>query len=198
MDKATVRSKVRAQRCDLRESMTDVGWASRSAAIADAAIAIPAIREACRASATIAAYSSYGTEPPTDSLIELLTARGARVVLPVIRTPDDPLLWADSANPLEPDERGIPTPAGEILANNAAELLALNCQVIMVPALAVAPNGTRLGRGGGYYDRLLHHIPRHESTANGPMRITIVSAAEVFADLPRDEYDQDVDQWIIG
>ncbi len=151
-----------------------------------------------RTRATIAAYSSYGTEPPTDALIARLASMGATVVLPIIRTPEDPLLWADASSPLKPDVRGIPTPAGNVVARNAADLLAINCRVIIVPALGVAKDGTRLGQGGGYYDRLLRHFPSHASISGGPLRLTIVNESEVFDELPSDPHDQRVDRWVIA
>ncbi len=198
MDKPTLRCHIRAARLTLHEASSDAAKAARAAAIADAVAGEPEVVAACRDRATIAAYCSYNTEPPTVALIEKLINLGANVVLPSIREPSAPLRWVAADGRLEPDDRGIPTPTGPALAHNAADLLALNCRVIIIPSLAVAFDGTRLGQGGGYYDRLLAQFPAHQSIGAGPARLTIVAASEVFDALPTDQYDQPVDRWIIG
>lgn len=59
--------------------------------------------------------------------------------------------------------------------------------LFLVPGLAFTPRGVRLGRGAGFYDRLL---PRR-----GPQRIAlgICFARQIAADLPREPHDQTVD-----
>jgi len=62
--------------------------------------------------------------------------------------------------------------------------------VVLLPGLAFDEMGGRLGRGGGYYDRLLGRIP--ESTA----RIGVTSRAAVVAEVPMVVHDARVD-WIV-
>jgi 5-formyltetrahydrofolate cyclo-ligase len=59
--------------------------------------------------------------------------------------------------------------------------------LFLVPGLAFTARGARLGRGGGYYDRLL---PRRgpQSTAVG-----LCFALQVVEDMPREPHDQHVD-----
>jgi 5-formyltetrahydrofolate cyclo-ligase len=60
------------------------------------------------------------------------------------------------------------------------------CDAVLVPALAVAPDGTRLGRGGGSYDRALQRC--------GP-RATVIALlfdGELVAELPSDPWDRPV------
>jgi 5-formyltetrahydrofolate cyclo-ligase len=59
--------------------------------------------------------------------------------------------------------------------------------LFLVPGLAFTSHGGRLGRGGGFYDRLLPRR-RAESTAIG-----ICFSLQVVEDLPREAHDQLVD-----
>jgi 5-formyltetrahydrofolate cyclo-ligase len=61
----------------------------------------------------------------------------------------------------------------------------------VLPALALDRFGTRLGQGGGYFDRALGELRPH--TLGGPLRIGMTFAAEVVAHLPRQAHDQGVD-----
>jgi 5-formyltetrahydrofolate cyclo-ligase len=88
----------------------------------------------------VAAYAAVGTEPPI--------AVGADALLPVLLDDGD-LDWA--TGPLRPAGRGLREPAGPRLGVDAIAA----CDLVLVPALAVDRRGTRLGRGGGSYDRAL-------------------------------------------
>jgi 5-formyltetrahydrofolate cyclo-ligase len=94
----------------------------------------------------VACYAAVGTEPPTAALFALCR----EVLLPVL-LPDGDLDWALHRDDLQPAAKGLLEPAGRRLG---VEALA-SCDVVLVPALAVDGRGTRLGRGGGSYDRAL-------------------------------------------
>lgn len=69
------------------------------------------------------------------------------------------------------------------------EIAALD--VILVPGLAFSPKHlTRLGRGGGYYDRLLAH-PQCKAR-----RIALALAFQLVEELPTEPHDQKVHQII--
>lgn len=105
---------------------------------------------------TVAAYWPLGTEPDTRPLLDALSARGVRVLLPVL-LPDRDLDWARYAGDpagLVAAGAGTLGPAGRALGVDAV----LEAQVLVVPALAVTPKGVRLGRGGGSYDRVLARL----------------------------------------
>lgn len=92
---------------------------------------------------TALSYESLPHEPPTTALNSALQAVGHRVLVP-ITLPDMRLEWCDLADP----DR---TPLG-VDAPRRADLA-------VVPALAVDTTGTRLGQGGGCYDRVLPMLP---------------------------------------
>lgn len=58
--------------------------------------------------------------------------------------------------------------------------------VFLVPGLAFDPAGTRLGRGGGHYDRALADHP-------AALRIGLACEAQIQSSLPRDPWDQPMD-----
>jgi 5-formyltetrahydrofolate cyclo-ligase len=123
------------------------------------------------AGGTVAAYEAMRTEPPTKATIGALAAHGIRVIVP-ITLPDLDLDWCAAD-----DERRVP------LGRDAIATAAL----VLTPGLAADGAGTRLGRGGGSYDRALGR--------RGPdARVLLVlHPGELRTDLlPADPHDQPV------
>lgn len=119
----------------------------------------------------VAAYEPLRTEPGSLELLHDLHATGVRVLVPVT-LPDRDLDWFSWT----PAGHGAPLGLDGIAAADA----------VLVPALAVARGGTRLGRGGGSYDRAL---PR---TVAGTPRLALLFEGELLDTLPRDPWDQPV------
>lgn len=127
------------------------------------------------AGATVAAYEAMRTEPPTAATMAALSARGIRVIVPITLSDND-LDWReatdDSRMPVGPD------------AISAAAL-------VLTPGLAVDHVGTRLGRGGGSYDRALSRRGRDCRV------VVVLHPGELHAvRLPRDAHDEPVDGMI--
>jgi 5-formyltetrahydrofolate cyclo-ligase len=61
---------------------------------------------------------------------------------------------------------------------------------VLVPALAVAADGTRLGRGGGSYDRALPRV-----RPDAPI-VALLYSAEVRAELPSEPWDVPVTAYV--
>ena len=142
-----------------------------------------------RAARCVAAYVSRPTEPDTVPLLERLAARGTRVLLPVLGSGlQRNWAWFTSAQDLQVRAPGRPPePSGPPLG---AEALAL-AEAIIAPALAVDTAGSRIGQGGGWYDRVLVHARPDASV------IAMVFPDEVYdattRPLPREEHDRPVD-----
>jgi 5-formyltetrahydrofolate cyclo-ligase len=102
---------------------------------------------------TFAAYLPDDDEPGHGRLPAAFTQLGARVLLPVVPPGGGELGWAVDTGRLAPGRYGLLEPLGPRLGATAVG----TADVVVVPALAVARNGIRLGRGGGYYDRALQH-----------------------------------------
>jgi 5-formyltetrahydrofolate cyclo-ligase len=103
----------------------------------------------------VAAYVSQGDEPSSLEVLEALRGRGIRVLLPVLG-PGLARTWGVYHDRTDLQVRAPgrpPEPSGEVLP---AEAVA-EADVVVAPALAIDAAGTRLGQGGGWYDRVLRH-----------------------------------------
>jgi len=160
-----------------RRSLAEVGEAAL--AIADHLLAAPEVRRA----ATVAAYVSVGTEPGTTVLLDRLAAAGKRVLLPLL-LPDNDLDWALYRGPasLAPAGRGLLEPAGPPLGVDAIA----TADAVLVPGLAAATTGMRLGRGGGSYDRALARVPV------GTFTCVLLYDDELLAEVPAEAHDRPV------
>jgi 5-formyltetrahydrofolate cyclo-ligase len=128
----------------------------------------------------VAAYLSVGTEPGTAALLAGLSARGVEVLLPVL-LPDGDLDWALAGGGVAPAAHGLMEPCGARLGRDAIA----DCSLVVVPALSVARDGARLGRGGGSYDRVL---PRTSGEV-----VALLHDGETVTALPTEPHDQPVD-----
>ncbi len=160
-----------------RRPLTEVGAAARS--LAEVLLDAPEVRRA----ATVACYVSVGTEPGTTLLLDRLVAAGKRVVLPVL-LPDADLDWAPYAGAadLVPAGRGLLEPATPTLGVDAVA----TADAVLVPGLAVGADGTRLGRGGGSYDRALARVPV------GTFTCVLLYDDEVLPAVPAEPHDRPV------
>ncbi|MET9434696.1 5-formyltetrahydrofolate cyclo-ligase [Streptomyces sp. NPDC006551] len=143
------------------------------------------LTEMARAS-TVAAYVSVGREPGTRALLDLLRARGTRVLLPVL-LPDNDLDWAvyEGSERLAKAGRGLLEPTGPRLGPDAV----CEADVVLLPGLAVDERGMRLGRGGGSYDRVLARLARADAH---PALVVLLYANEVVARVPEEPHDHPV------
>jgi 5-formyltetrahydrofolate cyclo-ligase len=125
--------------------------------------------------AVVLSYASVPGEPPTAELNTALAARGIRVLLPITE-PDLDLDWHDADDP-----------AASPLGREAPVL----ADLVLAPGLAVDTRGTRMGQGGGCYDRAL---PRRR---NGVRVVVLLHPGELVdpddAPLPRQPHDVAVD-----
>jgi 5-formyltetrahydrofolate cyclo-ligase len=136
---------------------------------------------ACSGAAVVAAYSARPEEPATAELIEALWRSGVRVLLPVLTLEPDWAWYAGSAE-LTAGPRGIAQPTGPRLGAAALS----SADWIWLPGLAGAPDGRRLGTGGGWYDRAL--IQARPNAVRG----LLLFDTEVLDELPTDPWDQPV------
>lgn len=151
-------------------------------AVAESIAAHALAWEPVRRAGTVAAYVSVGAEPGTGPLVERLHAAGVRVLLPVV-LPDLDLDWAAYTGPdsLATARLGLLEPSGARLGVDAV----LGADVLLVPGLAVSPDGDRLGRGGGCYDRVL-------ARAAGRPAAVLLHDDEVGLDVPSEPHDRRV------
>ena len=141
------------------------------------------VRAAAQAAGTVAAYVSRGSEPSTLALLDHLSTRGVRVLLPVVR-PDRDLDWALDDGSRRPGVvRGVLEPDGPRLGVEAISA----ADVVLVPALAVDAGGRRLGQGGGSYDRALARARA------GAAVVALLHPGELLESVPVAGHDRRVD-----
>lgn len=159
------KDELRARFTAARKAMPPVGRESARVAVRELVLG------RCRAEGwrCVAAYVPLRTEPGSVELLDGLVALGVRVLVPVTLADND-LDWTQWPAP--------PAPLGLTAIGSA--------QAILVPALAVAADGTRLGRGGGSYDRVL---VRRDPSA---LVAALLFDGESVASLPREPWDEPV------
>lgn len=183
--KAASRRDIRARRRD--RSPADRALVAQG--LLDRALAEPTVSGA----GCVFAYHPLPTEPDVTLLTEALRRRGCRVGLPRLAAGagggGGGLTFAEFTGDLadgEPTTSGmrIPEPTG-------ATLELAQCDVLLMPALAVDHAGVRLGQGGGYYDRTL--APAAAGLEPMPVLVAVIHDDEFLAHLPRETHDTVVD-----
>jgi 5-formyltetrahydrofolate cyclo-ligase len=144
-------------------------------------LSIPEVKNA----STVALYASRAGEPSTLQILDYLDALGKRILLPVLGSGLQ-RCWAEYAGeddllqraPGRPPEPSTPTLESDAVAQ---------ADVVIAPAIAVDTTGTRLGQGGGWYDRVLADV------REGVKIIAVVYPEEYYdaavTPLPREEHD---------
>ncbi len=168
---------LRADLLEARARVTAAEWA-----LGDAARAGLVLDRIPGDTATVALYAARPGEPGTRVLIDALVAGGRRVLLPVLRRRVD-WAWFDSWEAMRPAWADIPEPTGKHLG---AAALAL-ADLIFVPCLAIGRDGSRLGTGGGWYDRALPH------RRDGVTVVALARAQELLDSVPTLPHDVHVD-----
>ena len=136
-----------------------------------------------RRAKTVLCYVSLPDEVQTGPLIMQMLEAGKRVVVPHVRGEDLVLSQLrDLGRDLAPGSFGVLEPKPDAVRPVPAQELDL----VLVPGLAFDRRGHRLGRGRGYFDRLLARLPDTTST------IGVCFDFQLFDRLPTDPHDQAV------
>jgi 5-formyltetrahydrofolate cyclo-ligase len=139
--------------------------------------------------AVVSGYWPLPGELDIRPLIHQIHEAGHRIVLPVVKAKNQPLLfrhWTPGTPLVQGSFRVMTPPEG------APEL---EPQVLLVPLLAFDRDGYRLGYGGGFYDRTLEMRRREAHSGHPVLAIGIAFSAQETESLPRGPFDQRLD-WI--
>lgn len=135
---------------------------------------------AFRAASTVLLYHSLKDEVDTHAFIRKWS-RKKRILLPVVVGDDLELRIYTGPEDMTIGAYGIEEPTGELFTDYAA------IDFIAVPGVAFDRSGNRLGRGKGYYDRLLPRIPSaYKAGICFPYQLVEEVPAEAF-DIRMDE-----------
>ena len=134
---------------------------------------------------TVAIYLSRPPEPDSTNLAAALYRSGWHVIVPSpgrARKPWSQPAWSWYGEPPQIGPRGVPVaPSWSLPAELAV------ADVIILPGLAGAADGTRLGYGGGWYDRALP-----DASPDAP-RWLLLNDDEFVDSLPVEPHDERVD-----
>lgn len=135
----------------------------------------------------ISGYWPIRDEIDPRPLLDSLAARGHPLALPVVGTPDAPLVFRAWAK----DDALVPGPFGTRTPGDEAP--EVTPRVVIVPLLAFDAAGWRLGYGGGYYDRTLAGLRRGPGTV---LAVGIAYQDQQVDAVPRAPYDERLD-WVV-
>lgn len=163
-------SDKQAWRHAARTAGAQLDLASWSAKLVEALRAWPVYQTAT----TVATYLSFGQEADLDGLL----SDAKRFAAPRTGLPGTILRFHELTGVLEPHAFGMqePPPSAARVAEDEIDL-------VLVPGLAFDRYGTRLGRGGGYYDAWLARL------APGTPLVGVAHPRLVVARLPTEAHD---------
>ncbi len=167
--KRTLRRQCRAQR---REKFVPESWVH----ILDC--------QEIKKSKIVATYISYDYEPQTVDVNTALIAAGKQLLLPKL-LPDKDLMWIqwDGTQKGLAQNGKIFEPIGEKFIQES------EIDAVIVPALRIDRDGSRLGQGGGSYDRALARLDTSRCWKIGLVRSDELSGEKI----PTDIHDQKLD-----
>ena len=129
-----------------------------------------------RTAQTVLLYASLPDEVATQALIAEATAAGKQVLLPAVTGEELELRLYTGDGDLREGAFHIAEPEGK--AFTALEEI----ELAVVPGVAFTPEGHRLGRGRGYYDRLLPQL-------TVALKVGLCWPFQLLDDLPHEPHD---------
>ncbi len=162
---------------DARSALAPVVRERHSAAIAERIRA----HSAFAGVPALLAYEPMGAEADPIALCVFAEQLGKPVFVPAR---DRSLAWER----WHPDDR-FPPAVREKPTNGALAVAAGERLLVLVPGVGFDVRATRLGRGGGFYDRALARLRAERAV----LAIGLAFEVQVVADLPVDAWDQPVD-----
>ncbi|MBR8536204.1 5-formyltetrahydrofolate cyclo-ligase [Carboxylicivirga sediminis] len=136
-----------------------------------------------QAANSILLYWAMSDEVPTQQLINKWYTQ-KKIYLPVINGDDLKIVrYQGEKSLVAGDKYGIPEPSGEAISNEK------EIELVIVPGVAFDAANNRMGRGAGYYDRILKRIP-------GARKIGLAFAFQMVASVPIETHDIKMDEII--
>jgi 5-formyltetrahydrofolate cyclo-ligase len=135
-------------------------------------------------------YLNFGSELISELFVQQALADGKRVLLPRVNRASkhlDLYQVRDLHHDVAPGFLGIREP---VAARCVKEDAPGTVDFILLPGVAFTPEGARLGYGGGYYDKLLAHMPHQPALAAGAFAIQVVQ------EIPQEITDCKV-EWLV-
>ena len=165
--KQHIRKEALARRAEISKEEA----ADKSRVITEKILALPAYKRA----KSILLYIDVNGEVKTRELLERAWKDGRRTAVPRCRDKRMDFVEITDYSDLEPGTFGIPEPvSGDPISPGDA--------LMIMPGTAFDRNLSRIGYGGGYYDRYLCENPDIQTVA-------VSYACQVFDSIPSEEHD---------
>lgn len=176
MDKSALRKEIKNRKCQFTSQ--------ELAELSFAAIQRLLVHPRLKAAKTIMLYYSLSDEVSTHTVVDSLLMSGKTLLLPRV-TGEDTMELRRYTGPsdLAIGAYNIMEPTGEIFTDYAEIDLAV------IPGMAFTPDGNRMGRGKGYYDRFLPLL-------TNAYKIGICFPFQKEETIPVDEHDIRMDEVI--
>jgi 5-formyltetrahydrofolate cyclo-ligase len=145
---------------------------------------------AYRQAHTVLGYLNFGSELASELWVQRALADGKRVLLPRVNRASkhlDLYQVRDLQQDVAPGFLGIREPVTERCVKEEAPG---TVDFILLPGVAFTREGARLGYGGGYYDKLLAHMPHQPTLVAGAF------ALQVVQEIPQEKTDRKV-EWLV-
>ncbi len=139
---------------------------------------------------TVLGYLNFGSELASELWVQQAFADGKRVLLPRVNRAGNHLdLYQvhDLHHDVAPGSWGIREPVAERCIKEDAPG---TVDFILLPGVAFTLEGTRLGYGGGYYDKLLARMPHRPALVAGAFSL------QVIQEIPQEKTDRKV-EWLV-
>lgn len=162
---------IRTSVLKLRSRMSDEEWCSKSAIISDRVVKHPAFLEAD----TIYCYVDYKREAGTCSIIEMAWESGKKVAVPKVDGEEMQFYYIRDFSELSEGYYGIMEPYTGKIADAVKPL-------VIMPGAVFDKMRSRIGYGGGFYDKFLASHPSFKTLA-------IAFEFQVLEQIPTDSHD---------
>jgi 5-formyltetrahydrofolate cyclo-ligase len=133
-----------------------------------------------QAARAVLAYVANENEIPTAPLLPEIISSGRELYLPHSKSGEQFVRW-------RPGEPLITGPGGVSEPLAGAPLRADGCVVALIPVVGWDESGMRLGRGGGFYDRIFTGLSPEV------VRVGLAYEFQQVAELPREPWDVSLD-----
>ena len=194
MTTQTMKQSLRQSIIAARQKMAASDRAELSAAITQRILDLPPYKSAT----CVLGYMSFGAEFSTAAWVQQALRDGKQVLLPKVNSGTKQLeLYriSDLQRDLAPGMWEIPEP----MVDRCVRVDALQqVDFILLPGVAFARDGSRLGYGGGFYDKLLARINPHDAVpqAVNPALAAAAFAMQLIQEIPQEATDRKVD-WLL-
>ena len=193
MNPQTMKHPLRQSIIAARQNLAAVDRAVFSRAITARLITLKAYQSA----STVLGYMSFGAEFESGAWVQQALQDGKQVFLPRVNSSSKQLdlyLIKSLQQDLAPGAWDIPEPIPDrcLKVETLAEI-----DFILLPGVGFARDGSRLGYGGGFYDKLLERVARAQNAQNPPpVLVAAAFSLQLQESIPQEATDRKV-EWLL-